>query len=415
MPPWNIDEIRAQFPALSRRVDGRPIAYFDGPAGSQCPQAVIDAVAGYLRDHNANRGSAIDTSRETDELIAAAHAAAADLVGASHPDEIVFGPNMTSLTFAVSRALATQWRPGDEIIVSRLDHDANVTPWVLAAESAGVIVRHVEVRLDDCTLDLESLDRQLNPRTRLVAVGYASNATGTINPVRKIVRRARSVGARTYIDAVHYAPHGLIDVQELECDFLVCSAYKFFGPHVGLLWGRSELLESLPTARLRPAPSSGPGRWMTGTQNHEGIAGTAAAIEYLAGLGRAATGQALARRPALTAAFQAVVNYEEGLLAPLLEELRLCRTVRVWGVTDADRLNWRVPTISLTHARRTPQELAEYLRRQGLWTWAGNHYALPFTQAAGLEPSGTLRIGLLHYNTLAEVQRLIEALRNLLA
>ncbi|MCA9052733.1 MAG: cysteine desulfurase-like protein, partial [Planctomycetaceae bacterium] len=390
------------------------IAYFDGPAGSQCPQAVIDAVAEYLATHNANRGAPHATSRETDGLMAEAHRAAADFLGAVDEHEIVFGPNMTSLTFALSRALRRTWRSGDEVIVSRLDHDANVTPWVLAAESVGAEVRYIDVRLDDCTLDMDSFEAALSERTKLVAVGYASNVTGTINPVREIAARASSVGARCFVDAVHYAPHGRIDVRDIGCDFLVCSAYKFFGPHVGLLCGDTELLQSLPVEKLRPAPSGSPDRWMTGTQNHEGIAGTLACIDYLAGIGCSMTGAQPARREALGVAFESIHQYETALVRPLLEFLAGRRGVRVWGITDPARRHERVPTVSITCDRQTPQELNRALAAEGLWTWAGNHYAVPFTEAAGLEPNGTLRIGLLHYNTADEVRRLIEALDRLL-
>jgi cysteine desulfurase family protein (TIGR01976 family) len=407
-------DVRPQFPALQRRQEGSPVAYFDGPAGSQVPQSVLDAVAGSLRDHNANRGAPIGTSREIDAIIDAAQRAAADFFGASDPDEVVYGPNMTSLTYQFSRAIESTWRPGDEIILSRLDHDANFTPWVQAAARAGAKVRCIDVRLDDCTLDLDSFRRQLNERTRLVAVGYASNATGTINPVREIVRGARDFGAITYVDAVHYAPHGLIDVTDLGCDFLVCSAYKFFGPHVGVLWGRRELLETLPAAKLRPSPTAIPHRWMTGTQNHEGIAGTLAAIDYLADVARRIAPEAASRRAALRAAFAGITEYERELVRPLLAFLREQPGLRVWGITDPQRLALRVPTISVTHARLTPRELAARLQTYGLWTWAGNHYAVPFTSAAGLEPDGTLRIGLLHYNTAEEVQRLIDALDQIL-
>lgn len=284
---------------------------------------------------------------------------------------------------------------------------------MLAAQDAGATVRFIDVRLSDCTLDLESFTRQLSPRTRLAAVGYASNATGTINPVSTIVAQARAVGALTFLDAVHFAPHGLIDVQAIGCDFLACSAYKFFGPHVGVLWGRRELWESLTPYKLRPAPETLPGRWMTGTQNHEGIVGTAAAVEYLAEIGRTDGGASGSRRRQLQAAFEVITAYERELVQPLLAYLSQRTDFRVWGITDPARLAERVPTVSVTHTRLTPQQLAEHLEARGLWTWAGNHYALPFTEAAGLEPHGTLRVGLLHYNTAEEVQRLIAALEEI--
>jgi cysteine desulfurase family protein (TIGR01976 family) len=317
---------------------------------------------------------------------------------------------MTTLTLALSRALGRTWKAGDEIILSRLDHDANVTPWALAARDAGATVKYIEVRLDDCTLDLESFEAALSDRTRLVAVGYASNAVGTINPVVRIISRAKSVGALTFIDAVHYAPHGLIDVAALGCDFLVCSAYKFFGPHVGVLWGRRELLESITPYKLRPAPSDLPGKWMTGTQNHEGIAGTLAAVEYIADVGRRLDAAAATRRTQLATAFQAIVEYERSLARRLIAGLGLFESLKVWGIAETMRLNERVPTVSVTHDRLTPRELASRLAEKAIFAWAGNHYALPFTEALGLEPEGTLRIGIVHYNTADEVDRLLAAL-----
>ena len=412
--PFAPQAVRNQFPALSRQVDGLPVAYFDGPAGSQVPRSVADAVAAYLLESNANRGGPMATSEETDAMFADAHQAAADFVGTDDPAETIFGANMTTITFALSRALARTWSSGDEIVLSRLDHDANVSPWVLAAQDAGASVRYVDVNLDDCTLDWESFASQLTERTKLVAVGYASNAVGTINPVRRVCEAARAIGALTYIDAVHYAPHGLIDVTEVGCDFLVCSAYKFFGPHVGLLWGRRDLLESIPPYKLRPSPSVVPDRWMTGTQNHEGIAGVAAAIDYLASLGDTTSNQLSSRRERLAAGFSEIREYERSLAGPLLDGLRKLPGITVWGVVDPQRFDERVPTVSITHDRHTPQGIAAALVQQGLFTWPGNHYALPFTESAGLEPHGTLRIGLLHYNTPDEVDRLLTSLRRLL-
>ena len=411
--PFDPHRIRPLFPALSRTIRGHSVAYFDGPAGSQVPQTVADAVTSYLLECNANRGGPIATSCETDAIIAAAHRAGADLVGTDDPGEIVLGPNMTSLTFTMSRALARTWAPGDEILVSRLDHDANVTPWVLAARAAGATVRCIDVDLDDCTLVWESVETQLNERTKLVALGYASNAVGTINPVRRLCEAASRFGALTYIDAVHYAPHRLIDVSAIGCDFLVCSAYKFFGPHVGLLWGRRDLLESLQPDKLRPSPDDVPDRWMIGTQNHEGIAGVTAAIDYLASLGEGTSAPVSGRRDRLTTGFSAIRPYEESLLRRLLEGLAQIPGIKIWGITDPDRFAERVPTVSFTHDLLTPPEMAVALAEEGIFAWAGNHYALPFTEAAGLEPHGTLRIGLLHYNTEEEVQRLLESLTRL--
>lgn len=410
--PFDPHDVRVQFPALQRAWNGHQVAYFDGPAGSQVPRSVIDAVSRYLRDSNANRGAPFVTSRMTDEIIERAQQAVTDLLGSDDPRTTVFGPNMTTLTLALSRALARTWQRGDEIIVSRLDHDANVTPWVLAARDAGAVVRWIDVNLDDCTLDWESFESQICERTKLVAVGYASNAVGTINPVRRLCETASGVGALTFIDAVHFAPHGLIDVEELRCDFLVCSAYKFFGPHVGVLWGRRELLEGLTPYKLRPSPDTLPDRWMTGTQNHEGIAGVRAAIDYVGGIADAAAHTS--RRSRLHASFGVISRYERELVQRLLEGLNTLPGIHIWGITDPARFDERVPTVSLTNDRLTPGEIAESLAQEGLFVWPGNHYALPFTEAAGLEPHGTLRIGLLHYNTPEEVDRLLDALRRTL-
>ncbi len=409
------EEQRRSFPAIGREFCGQKVAYFDGPAGTQVPQGVIDAVADYLANHNANCGAPFGTSLETDAILDVARRAFADFLGTDDPAEVAFGPNMTTLTLAVSRALGRTWRPGDEVIVSRLDHDANVTPWVLAARDAGAVVKHIEVRPEDCTLDLGSFEAALSERTRLVAVGYASNCVGTINPVQEIVQRAKSMGAVTFIDAVHYAPHGLIDVESLDCDFLVCSAYKFFGPHVGILWGRRELLESITPYKLRPSPDALPGRWMTGTQNHECIAGAAAAVDYLASIGRELYPAGAARRTCLQTALKAIAEQEQTLGARLLQGLATVPGVRIWGITDPARLHERVPTVSFTHERLAPREIAAALAERGIYAWPGNHYALPLTETLGLEPDGTLRVGIVHYNTADEVDRLLDEVRQIVA
>lgn len=407
----HINEIRNQFPALSRETDGLPFAFFDGPAGTQVPQCVIDAVSTYFAQNNANHGGLFQTSRESDAVLAAAHRAVADLLGTDDPDTVAFGPNMTTLTFSLSRALARTWKPGDEVIVSRLDHDANFTPWVLAAADAGAVVRYIDVNPDDCTLDLDGFKSKLSDRTRLVAVGCASNAVGTVNPVKEICRLSREAGALTFLDAVHFAPHNLIDVEDFGCDFLACSAYKFFGPHVGILWGRRELLEELPAYKLRPASDALPDKWMTGTQNHECIAGTLAAIDYLAELGRTiASDSSLSRRSALASAYEAITTYEQQLIWHLIDGLRPLDSFKLWGISDPDRRSERLPTISITHRDRIPTEIAEELGRRGLFVWNGNYYALPLTERLGLEPDGMIRIGIVHYNTLREIDRLLDVL-----
>ena len=405
--PFDVARLRRQFPALSRRVGDHAAAFLDGPGGSQVPQAVLDAVWRHLAGTNANTHGEFATSRESDTILDEAHRAAADLLGTDDPSTVAFGANMTTLTFALSRALARTWAPGDEVVVTRLDHDANVTPWVRAAADAGATVRHVGIRPADCTLDLEEFRRLVGPRTKLVAVGCASNSVGTINPVADLTRTAHDAGALVFLDAVHYAPHRLVDVARWDCDFLACSPYKFFGPHVGLLYGRRALMDTLPAYKVRPADDRSPGRWETGTQNHEGVAGTLAAIEYIAAIGRAARpGVTTTRREALVAAWDVIAAYETALCARLLDVLEAVPGVRVYGITDRDRLAERTPTCSFTHPRLTPREVAVRLGEQGLFVWNGNFYALALSEALGLEPEGLVRVGLLHYNTAEEVDRL---------
>ncbi len=407
-----VEWCREQFPALARHVDGQPAVYLDGPAGSQVPERVIEAMSRYLREMNANHGGRFATSRESDEMLDSAHEAVADLLRAPSSHATIFGANMTSLTFAFSRALARTWRPGDEVIVTRLDHDANVTPWVLAARDAGATVHHVNVRAEDCTLDLEDLRAKLSSRTRLVAFGAASNAVGTVNQIGHICDLVHEAGGQAFLDAVHLAPHHMIDVTAFRCDYLVCSVYKFFGPHVGILWGRDELLESLEPYKVRPAADTLPERWMTGTQNHEGIAGVLAAIEYLADLGRRRTPDA-DRREALAQAFSMILIHELELCKRLVAGLLDLPGVRVWGITDPERFHERVPTVSINHRQLAPAALADYLGSRGIFAWHGNFYALPLTEALGLEPDGMVRLGLLHYNTSDEVDRLLAVLKEL--
>ena len=407
----SVCSLRNQFPALARQHNGQPVVFFDGPAGTQVPQRVIDAIGDYLAHRNANHGGLFATSRESDAMLDEAHRAVADFVGADDSDCVYFGPNMTTLTFALSRALARTWKPGDEVIVTRLDHDANVTPWVLAAEDAGTTVRYVDFHHQDCTLDMADLRAKLSDRTRLVAVGCASNSTGSVNPVREICTAAHEVGALSFLDAVHLAPHALIDVADFGCDFLACSAYKFFGPHMGIMWGRRELLESLTPYKLRPATNELPGKWMTGTQNHECIAGVLAAIDYLADLGRDVTSdQSLDRRSALKASYQAVGEHERSLVARMLAGLQANGEVKVRGITDPSQFDQRLPTVSITHQRLRPTEIAAQLNQKGIFVWHGNYYALQITETLGLEPDGMVRIGLVHYNTEEEVDRFLKAL-----
>jgi cysteine desulfurase family protein (TIGR01976 family) len=408
----DVNSLREQFPALNQPCEGGLPIFLDGPGGTQVPRGVIAAMVSYLSTCNANAGGLFATSRASDLVLAAAHEAVADLLNAPSPEEVVFGPNMTTLTFQLSRALARTLRPGDEVVVTRLDHDANVAPWVLAARDAGATVRTVDIRPEDCTLDMEDFRRQLTARTRLVALGCASNAVGTVNDIRTAVRWAHEAGALAFLDAVHYAPHASVDVQEWDCDFLACSAYKFFGPHVGILWGRRELLESLPAYKVRPAPDSLPGRWMTGTQNHEGLAGVAAAVEYLREVG--AANPARDRRSQLRASLTAVQAYEAGLGRRLLEGLAARPRFKVWGIQDPARVGERVPTVALTLPDRPAAELAEHLASRHIYAWHGNMYALSLSERLGLEGrGGFLRLGLVHYNTAEEIDRLLAALDEL--
>jgi cysteine desulfurase family protein (TIGR01976 family) len=405
---FDVDSLRRQFPALGITRDGCTPIFCDGPAGTQVPTRVIDAITHYLTHNNANHGGAFATSVESDRLLEQAHVAVADFLNAPSAEEVVFGQNMTSLAFHLGRSLTRVLRPGDEVIVTRLDHDANVTPWVLAARDAGAEVRWIDVHPEDCTLDLETLDRQLNAKTKWVAVGLASNVAGTINDVTEITRRAHAVGAKVFVDAVHYAPHGLIDVQAIGCDFLACSAYKFFGPHTGILWGRRELLESWPVYKLRPSSNALPGKWMIGTQSHECIAGVKAAIEYLADL-KPSSG--MGRRHRLETSLASLHDYEreigKRLLAGLVERDRF----KVWGIRDPQRWDWRVPTFSFTDRYLSPTRLVEFLAQRHIHAWAGNNYALEISERLGVEQTGGfVRLGLLHYNTHAEVDKVLAAL-----
>jgi cysteine desulfurase family protein (TIGR01976 family) len=400
--------LRARFPALAQEQAGRPLVYLDGPGGTQVPQVVIDAVSGYYREMNANEGGSFVTSRRSDEMHREAHAAAADLLGAASPDEIVFGANMTTITFHMSRSIGATFKPGDEILVTTLDHEANVSPWHALAGDRDLVVRTVDIRAEDGTLDLDDLDRKLGPRTRLVALGYASNALGTINPVAEVSRRARAAGALTWVDAVHFAPHGPVDVQALGVDFLVCSAYKWFGPHVGVLYARSELQERLPTYKVRPSAH----RFSTGTPNLEGIAGTLAAIEYIASIADGAGD----RRSRIVGSMTAVAEYERTLSKRFLDGVATLPGVRVWGIADEARLAERTPTFAITSDRRTPQEMAARLGEAGILAWDGHFYAMALIERLGLgDTGGVLRLGFVHYTTPDEVDRTLDELETILA
>jgi cysteine desulfurase family protein (TIGR01976 family) len=405
--------VRSQFPSLAQTVNGHPAAFLDGPGGTQVPKRVIDAIAGYLGHDNANTGGAYATSRRTDAMIAEARAAMADFLNCG-ADEVAFGPNMTTLTFAISRAIGRDLKPGDEIVVTRLDHDANVSPWLAMAEDRGITVRWAEIHDEDCTLDIADLASKINSKTKLVAVGYASNAVGTINPVKEIVRLAHAAGALAYVDAVHYGPHGLIDVATLDCDFLVCSTYKFFGPHMGVLFGKRAHLQRLHPYKVRPNTNAIPNCWEWGTLNHEGIAGIAACVEYLAEVGRRSRPEVATRRAAIEAAYEAIHEQERGLFERMISGLLRIPDLKIYGITDPKRFHERCATLAVRIERHSPLQLATQLGEHGFFTWDGNYYALNLTEHLDVEKSGGfLRIGLVHYNTGEEVDRMLAVLREI--
>ena len=413
--PLDLSVIRGQFPSLDR-----PATFFDNPGGTQIAQQSLDRINRYLLECNANHDGAFATSQQSDAILHEAHTAMGDFLNASSPDEIVFGANMTTLTLHISRSLARRLNPGDEIVVTRLDHDANISPWLLIAEDRGCNVTWVDFDVEDCTLKLEDFEKALERKPKIVAFVYASNATGTINPVRKLTKMAKGSGALVYVDAVQYAPHGPIDVKAIGCDFLVCSAYKFFGPHVGILYGKLELLEELKAYKVRPAPGNPPGKWMTGTQNHEGIAGVLGALEYfewLADLFAEVQMRGLAeegftdRRLKLKAAMTVVRAYEFELSRALIQAIESIPGTHIHGLTDMKRLDERVPTVSFTMEGKHPVEIAGALGKEGFYVWDGNYYALAVTERLGVESSGGMvRVGPVHYNTLDEVERFRETL-----
>jgi len=415
MTPLDPAALRRRFPALSRTgEDGRPVIYADAPGGSQVPETVIDAIAGHLRSGISNTHGAFAASEETDALIAEARRAAADITGAD-AGEVVFGPNSTTLLMHLSRSFGRTLGPGDEVVVTTLDHDANVRPWVLAAEDAGAAVRWVDVRDEDVTLDLDSFDTALTDRTRLVAFTLASNAVGTIPPAAELIRRVHAVGALAAVDGVHFAQHRALDLHGLDADILACSPYKFFGPHLGVLSVRRELLETWTPYKLRPAPDEAPERWETGTQNHEGLAGMIAAVDYLSDVGRtygdASGGD---RRETVVAGFAAIGAHERGLAARFLRGLDDIPSVRLWGISDEARLDERTPTFAVRVGDQDPLKTATELARRGIYVWDGHYYAITVMERLGLLGSGgAVRIGFCHYNSVDDVDRVLEALADL--
>ena len=406
---FDVGWAREQFPSLKLRVNGQAAAFLDGPAGTQVPRQVIQAIENYFVSANANTCGLFETSRRNDAMIAATRAAMGDFFNCD-ASEVVFGQNMTTITFALARAIGREWRLGDEIVVTTLDHDANVAPW-RALEEKGVLVRQVDIHEEDCMLDLDDLKRKITKKTKLVAVGYASNMVGTINPIAEITKLAHSAGALMFVDAVHFASHGLIDVKALDCDFLACSPYKFFGPHMGTLYGKREHLQRFKPYKVRPATDAIPDCWETGTQVQELIAGIGAAVDYIAELGRHHDSGARGRRAALQAAYRATVPYERTLLTKFLDGLKAIPGVKVYGVTDPKRFAERCATISLRMGEHHPTQIAKFLGDRGIFAWDGNFYAMNLSERLGVEQKGgVLRIGLVHYNTMEEVNRLLKAL-----
>ena len=420
-PEFDPGLLRREFPSLALTLDGHPAVFFDNPGGTQVPSAVIEAVSDYYKNANANVGGAFATSRRTDAVVSNARQAMADLLNAPGPETIVFGPSMTALTFHLARSLAETIAPDDEVVVTALDHDANVAPWA-DLEAAGAVIRVVDVNLADATLNMDSFAAVLSPRTKLVAVTHASNAVGTVPDVARLTQMAHEQGALVFVDAVQYAPHGPIDVQALDCDFLVCSPYKFFGPHAGVLYGKAAHLTRLTPHKVKPSKDAIPYRWELGTLSHESLAGITAAVGYLASIGEkfggpfregyAAQGYA-GRRLTLKTAMAAIKAYEQALSRRLILGLQSLPDVTIYGLTDLNRLDERLPTVAFTWPRLSPRETAEYLASFGICVWSGNYYALRLMEAFGLEGhGGAVRVGLTHYNTAEEIDRMIAALQD---
>ncbi|MCF2862550.1 cysteine desulfurase-like protein [Pseudoalteromonas sp. Cnat2-41] len=409
----NLIELRQQFPALMQQVDGQSPIFFDGPGGAQVPQSVLDAMSSYLGHYNANLGGAFFSSDKTVAVMSAARQAVADLLNSPSPEQIVFGANMTSLTFSFSRALSRDWQASDEIIVTNADHYSNVSSWVQAAEDKGARVHALRVNEQDCTLDMAYFEQLLNDNTKLVAVTYASNTTGSINDIKRIIELAHQHGALVYVDAVHYAPHELIDVQALDCDFLACSAYKFFGPHVGIVYGKRAHLEHFTPYKVAPAKDVVPGRWETGTQSFEGLAGVTAAIDYIASL--SGLDASTPRRQRLQVAFANSKEHEMALSRHFLTRLAEFPQITLYGISDVERVQQRTPTFALTIAGFEPRQISEFLGQHHLCVWDGNFYAQGLCEQLGvMDKGGVVRIGCMHYNSIAEIDRLFELLATLI-
>ena len=420
---YSLDAIRAEFPALSIQDNGKPRIYFDNPAGTQVPQLVVDRMSECLIEANANLGGYFETSLRADAVVDEAHQAMADFLNAASPDEIIFGQNMTTLTLYMSRSIGRELQRGDEIILSRMDHDANVTPWTLLAEELGLTVRWLSFNCETFEFDLAELDKLLNEKTRLVCVGGASNLLGTINDVKAISAKARAAGAWSFVDAVQLVPHVSVDVQDIGCDFLSCSAYKFFGPHQGILWGRKDVLESLQAYKVRPAPATPPGCFETGTQSHEGMAGTAAAVDYFAWVGETmaqeymdANKRYAGRSRKVHAALDCLFAYEQELTLKLIDGLQQLPGVRVLGVTDRAAMERRVPTVSFVADGKSSDSIARGLAERNIFVWSGHNYAVEAAAALGiLDTGGAVRVGPVHYNSVEEIDTLLLSLDEVLA
>ena len=412
---FDLDAVRAQFPALAIQDDGRRRIYLDNPAGTQVPGGVAAAMSDCLLRSNANLGGYFSSSAAADEVVESARQAMADLLNAPSAREIVFGQNMTTITMHLSRSIGGLFQPGDEIILSRMDHDANVWPWVLMAKDLDLNVRWLPFSPETFEFDLHDLDALLTDKTRLICVGGASNLTGTLNDVTSICARAREAGVLTYVDAVQSVPHVATDVQAIGCDFLVCSPYKFFGPHQGVLWGRLDVLEQLEPYKVRPAPEDVPGCFETGTQSHEGFAGIKAAVDYFEWIGTSMT-RAAGGRAALVAAMELLFDYEKSLTEHLIEGLQGLDGVKVLGITAAHAMDRRVPTVAFTHSSHAPAHIAESLARRNIFVWSGHNYAVEVAKTLGIyESGGAVRIGPVHYNSLDELDELLAELRQILA
>ena len=413
---FDLQVIRQQFPSLDR-----PAIFLDNPAGTQIAKHSLDRINKYFLECNANHEGMFETSRRSDEILHEAHSAMADFLNASRPEEIIFGNNMTTLTLHMSRSLARNLQAGDNILVTRMDHDANIAPWMLVAEDKGCNLLWVDINVEEGTLDLDSFAKALEKKPKIAAFGYASNLLGTINPVKKMTKMAKDAGALVYIDAVQYAPHGPIDVQDIGCDFLVCSSYKFFGPHAGALYGKYDLLNELKAYKVRPASDELPYKFETGTQNHEGIAGVLGALEYFEWLGKQfGAQQELAwkeagfagRRLELKKGMSAMQAYETELSKKLIGIVESVPRTRIHGVTDMDRLDERVPTVSFTVEGKDPEQLAKAIGDENIYVWNGHNYALAIVERLGLlEAGGMIRVGPVHYNTMDELERFGEVLK----